>query len=212
MTFLLALAVAALTGAAAAQAATVTVTVDLNTLTLDAGTSIETGAPGFGNSGPVALTWDAGGGSETLVFATGGFSGNKAAYCSLGFHCRLDIAVVSGQQVTLETIVFGSALGADRTIGWALVDREFFFTVASSIGTPVSATTGATVQIGLASPVGFSFVFGPDGTNGGLTSLTYSYPQVGLGDPEPIPVPASALLLAGALAGLAAQRRRRAAT
>ncbi len=70
LTFIRTLATSALFAIAAMSANAVTV--DLNDLSLGNGTNIETGAPGFGDDGPVTLNWNpTGNPSRTLVFWNG---------------------------------------------------------------------------------------------------------------------------------------------
>jgi len=194
----------------AAEAATVTVSIE------DAGfitnsNAIETAAPGFGDDGPVDLDWDPlNATAKRLLNWLGGYSNRDAAWCSDGVGCALDLTVSAGYTLTFDSFFLGGFNNTARNIAWAVYDLADLGTSLDSGNPLVDGQTGLVESLGLSSTTGFRLLFGPDGFNGGINDITYSYD---LTDPgvAPIPLPASALLLAGGLAGLAALRRRQTA-
>lgn len=195
------------------------VTVDLDGLALSSGEVIELEKPGFGGVAPVTLNWAPPHGTGTeLRFWNGNYSGRDAAFCVSGIDCALDLTVASGFSVTLDSFWLGTYPDTDRMITWSVTDLFDGSVVASAFDAFVSGASGLRNFIGATSPVGFRILFGPDGNNGGINDIVYSFAAitdptdpvdpVDPGDPSVIPLPATAWLLLAGLGGLGAVRRR----
>lgn len=171
------------------------------------GTGIESAAPGFGSAGPVTLNYAVSGFPE-LRYWNSDYSGNSAAYCGTSIatsaNCALELTVASGNTVTLKDFSLGGYLNANRDVTWSVVDLFNSSIIASATDAFVSGSTGLLNTINATSSVGFHIFFGPDGYNGGITSVNYSF-----NNPTPIPLPAAGLLMLAGLGGLAALRRRK---
>ena len=198
-------AAAALSLGSAATAATVTV--DPSGLTpLSDGTLIESFISDYGSAGPVTLDWaPTSDSNQSIRFWNGGYSGDDAGYC--GFDgsntpCAIDILVAPGFEVTLENFSLGGYLNFDRSVTWDVIDLASNTSILAGLAN-VLGSAPFLVTVGKTSTTGFRLLFGPDGWNGGITQLTYSYPTAA------VPLPAGGLLLVGALGGLALLRRRR---
>lgn len=201
-----ALALSLALAAPVAQAAVVA----LDPLSLGNGTSIQSALPGYGSEGPVTLDWNPTGDSDrTLVFWNGAYSGRDAAYCVGGTDCTLDMTVAPTHTVTLASFWLGGWPNFDRNVSWSVIDLADSSVVASAIAAAVSGTTGLTVSLGLTSTTGFRILFGPDGFNGGINDITYSYTPVD--NVPPIPLPAGGWLMLAGFGALAALRRRKTA-
>lgn len=182
------------------------VTVDLNSLSLGNSIAIETGAPGFGDEGPVSVNWSPTSDANThILFWNGGYSGRDGGWCTSGSMaaCLIDLTVASGFELTLDSFSLGGYFNTDRTIAWSVTDLATNIAIAGSQF--VSGVAGAIISPGLTSATGFRISFGPDGFNGGITQIDYSYARVAA-----VPLPAAGFLLIGALGGMAALRRRKA--
>jgi hypothetical protein len=169
--------------------------------------------PGFGSTGPVTLNWDPLNNFNTrLLNWQGSYSGRDAAWCSFGTNCQLDLNVTSGNTVTLESFFLGGWPNATRTIAWSVIDLADNSVVASNPGASVSGTTGLVVAVNATSSTGFAIKFGPDGFNGGINDITYSFASDngGGGGGTPVPAPGALALFGTALLGfgLAVRRRR----
>lgn len=176
------------------------------------GTAIQTAAPGYGSEGPVTLNWHST--TYPLLLWNGDYSGRSAAYCNSGAGCTLDMTVDAGYSMTLASFFLGGWPNTDRTISWSVIDLFDSSVVASTLDAFVSGTTGVVNTIGASSTAGFRILFGPDGFNGGINDITYSYARLGDGGGDdggasPVPLPAAGWLMIAGLGGLAALRRRR---
>lgn len=196
----------------AAQAATVTVNLDLAPFAT--GTDIELTSSGYGSDGPVTVNWNPLNDlNRRLIHWNGGYSGRDGAYCITGIDCTLDLTVAAGFTVTLDSFWLGAYPNFDRSVTWSVIDLFDNSTVAGTVGALVSGLTGLTNTLNATSTAGFRIQFGPDGYNGGINDIVYSYARVDTPPPppdlSPIPLPAAGWLLLGALAGLAGLRRRR---
>lgn len=167
--------------------------------------------PGFGSSGPVTLNWNpTGDPARALLNWLGAYSGRDAAYCQGGTNCQLDLNVTSGSTVTLESFFLGGWPNTTRTIAWSVIDLADNSVVASDAGAVVSGTTGLVVTVNDTSTVGFAIRFGPDGFNGGINDITYSFAAVnGGGGGTPVPAPGALALFGTALLGFGLALRRR---
>ena len=201
----------------AAQAATVTV--DLDDPALSGTVYIQDTNPGYGSAGPVTLNWNPLNSLSASLIRWGGnnYSGRHAAYCGATYlsnvRCALDLTVASGFTLTLDSFWFGGWPNVDRLIAWLVIDLADDQVLAGTDGSFVDGDTGLTNIIAKSSTVGFRILFGPDGFNGGINDIVYSYaPTVTPPPPpdvSPIPLPAAGWLLLAGLGGLAAMRRRR---
>lgn len=182
--------------------------VDLDPLSLGNGAVIQMDSPGYGSEGPVTLDWNPTGlGSQTLLFWNGSYSGRDAAYCVSGTDCALDMTVAPTHTVTLASFWLGGWPNTNRNVSWSVIDLADSSVVASAINAFVSGTTGLTVSLGLTSTTGFRILFGPDGFNGGINDITYSYTPVD--NVPPVPLPAGGWLMLAGFGALAALRRRK---
>lgn len=164
----------------------------------------------FGDTSLVDFTWSAGP-SGAAQFWNDEYSNDDAAWCGLNASavCSVTIANISpNHRMTLTSVRFGGYLNADRGIN---------VTLGNTLGETASTSLIANGATGhLLSFIFFSFVsqggsytlqWGPDGFNGGLTSITYEIERIQGGE---VSEPATLALLGAGLLGLAAVRRRRA--
>jgi hypothetical protein len=141
--------------------------------------------------------------SNFLLYWSGSYSGSNAAYAnnSVG---EVVFTLARPGTLTLRSVDFGGWPNAARTIQYAVYSLDFASTLVDrSLETNPAALT--TVNFNLASTTGLRFQFGPDGFNGGIQNVSFSFvPANGA-----IPEPASwAMLIAGfGLVGAAARRR-----
>ena len=163
----------------------------------------------FGDTADIDFTWSVLG--TTMRKWNGGYSGQDAFYCGTnpGAVCFFDLAPLGGASLTLNSFDLGGWLNEDRVVAWSVADlfNPGFLLVSGIANVP--GTSPLTVPVGLASSDGFRVSFGPDGFNGGLTSLTYTISESQPG-PTPVPAPGTLGLLALGLLGLGAALRRRA--
>jgi hypothetical protein len=199
-----------LVGLAAGSAPAGAVLVTIEDTGLPDGLPIEANLPGYGSSGPVTLNWDPFSHHSTALNNwTNSYSNRAAAFCIAGVGCALDLTVSTGT-VTLDSFFLGGWPNTDRTIAYEVTDLATSLPIDS--GSPlVSGATGLTVGVGDTSSVGFRITFGPDGFNGGINDINYSFSVTPTPTPiTAIPEPTSlALLLAGLIGFGAAVRRHR---
>lgn len=201
----LAAALALTLAAPAAQAITIN---GVSLASIGNGAIIQTASPGFGSAGPVTLNYDVAG-SPALRFWSVSYSGTSAAYCGTNIassaDCALDLTVASGNEVTLLDFSLGGWPNANRAVDWRVINLADNTVVDSAVAAAVSGAAPLLNTINASSDTGFRIFFGPDGFNGGITSVNFSFGQT----MPPIPLPAAGWLMLAGLGGLAALRRRK---
>lgn len=182
--------------------------VNLDNLALGNGQSIQNLSPGYGSEGPVTLNWDPlSNANLSILHWNGGYSGRNAGWCASGSSssCVLDLTVASGFSLTLDSFFLGGYFNTNRLISWSVVDLGTMGSVASAVNSAVSGVSGLVNTIGATSTTGFRIFFGPDGFNGGINDITYSYAPI---NPSAVPLPAAGWLMLAGFGGLVALRRR----
>lgn len=162
---------------------------------------IEQMAPGAGSSGPVTLNWDPNNNFFTELIAWNwGYSGTGAASCWIGENCALDLSVSDNStSLTLESFFLGY-FGSEGIVEYQVIDLATDTSVLS--GAPlVSGSSGSLINVNAVSDVGFRILFGPDGFNGGINNIAYSYDSIGQG-PGSVPIPAAVWFFGSGLIGL----------
>lgn len=183
---------------------------------LDTGTAgsydIQSVAPGLGSEGPVTLNWDplSDPGTSLTRWGDSDYSGRHAAFCSAGVTtaCALDLTVAPTHSVTLSSFFLGAWPDTDRMITWSVIDLATSNPIAGGADAFVSGVTGLVASVSATSTAGFRILFGPDGFNGGINDITYSYTRL-TPPPSAVPLPAGGWLMLAGVGGLAAMRRRR---
>jgi len=156
---------------------------------------------GFGSSGPVTLNWDPNNDFFTELLAyNSGYSGKGAAFCWYGEACALELLVSEeNTSIVLESFFLGY-FGEEGVVEYDVIDLE----TESSIlyGAPnISGSSGSLISVDASSDVGFRILFGPDGFNGGINNIAYSYSSLGQGITV-VPIPTAVLLFGSSLLGL----------
>lgn len=140
---------------------------------------------------------------NALRFWSGNYSGSAAAWANTTIG-EIRLTTLSAGTVTLDSVDFGGYLNAVRDIDYRVYDFSWNLLTSGTVATaPTSLTT---ISFGQSSADGLIFQFGPDGYNGGIQNLTFSF-ESGI---APVPEPASwAMLIAGfGLTGTVMRRRR----
>jgi hypothetical protein len=141
--------------------------------------------------------------SNFLLYWDSSYSGSNVAYANNGVG-EVVFTLTTPGTFTLRSVDFGGWPNSARTMQYAVYSLDFASTlVDSSLVTNPAALT--TVNFNLASTTGLRFQFGPDGFNGGIQNVSFSFaPANGV-----IPEPASwAMLIAGfGLVGAVSRRR-----
>lgn len=156
-------------------------------------------APGFGSSGPVSLNWDPNDDFFTELLAyNSGYSGGAAAYCWYGENCALELSVTAENTIMqLESFTLGY-FGDRGIVEYNVIDLETDTSVFS--GAPlVKGDSLSLIDVNASSNKGFLILFGPDGYNGGINNITYSYQSTTV---VHTPIPTAIWLFGSGLIGL----------
>lgn len=160
---------------------------------------IQKRAPGFGSSGPITLDWDPNNDFFTELLAYDrGYSGGAAAFCWYGENCALQLSVTTqSTSVQLKSFVL-SYYGYGNNVQYSVIDLATQTSILEE--SPwVDGNIGSLITVNAISNKGFLILFGPDGFNGGINNITYSYQnQV----PVQTPIPTAAFLFGIGLFGM----------
>lgn len=145
-------------------------------------------------------------GLEGFAFWSTAYSDlSNVAYYGRG--AELSFLGLGGSGVFLDSLDLGAWPNADRQLGFTVTDllngNQLFDTGLVT----VSGAIRSSFNLALQSTVGLKVTFLGDFYNGGVDNIVYGATEPPV---PPIPLPASAFLMIGGLAGLAALRRRRA--
>jgi hypothetical protein len=170
---------------------------------------IEQLSPGAGSSGPVSLDWDPNNNFFTELIAWNwGYSGTGGASCWIGENCALDLSVSDNSTSLMLESFFLGYFGSEGIVEYHVIDLETDTSILS--GAPlVSGSSGSLINVNAVSNVGFRILFGPDGFNGGINNIAYSYDATGQG-PVVTPIPAAVWFFGSGLLGLISFMRRQA--
>ena len=150
---------------------------------------IQMANPGFGSSGPISLNWDPYNDffSELLAYDSG-YSGGAAAFCFNGnfVSCALELSMTAQNNIIkLESFTLGF-YGYGNYIDYSVTDLATETIVTS--GSPwVDGQFTTLIDVNASSEEGFLILFGPDGFNGGINNITYSYQSTIVTVPTPLP-------------------------
>lgn len=175
------------------------VTVKVEDAGIDNWESIQKLAPGFGSSGPISLNWDPNKDFFTeLLSYDRGYSGSAAAFCWYGENCALKLSVTAENTIMqLESFSLGY-YGIKGIVQYKIIDLETDIKVFS--GAPwIQGNDQTLIDVNATSNKGFMILFGPDGFNGGINNITYSYQSTTV---VHTPIPAATWLFASGLIGL----------
>lgn len=160
--------------------------------------AIQTNAAGFGSSGPVSLNWDPNKDLFTELLAYDkNYSGGAAAFCWYGVNCALQLSLTSeNTAIHLQSFDLGY-YGFGNYIKYSVIDLATHASVLS--GSPwVDGKISSLINVDASSNKGFMILFGPDGFNGGINNITYSYNSTLVSTP----IPATAWLFGFGLIGI----------
>lgn len=177
--------------------ASASVTVKVEDAGLHDWASIQNSRPGFGSNGPVSLDWD----SEILYYSSG-YSGGAAAFCFFGdiLSCGLGLSVTEENTLMkLESFTLGYS-GYGSKVKYSVIDLATETSILSGIPW-VSGDQLTFINVNAESDKGFLILFGPDGFNGGINNISYSYSSFS-SNPAPVPIPTAAWLFASMFIGL----------
>ena len=127
------------------------------------------------------------------------------AFGASGATSSLIFKAASGFEVLLSSFQIGAFPNANGTSRIKLIDLSNNAVLSDTGFITIPGNAPTTFNPNRTSSVGFQLILGPDFFNVGIDNIDVSARQV-----SAVPLPASALLLFGGLAGLAALRRRRA--
>jgi hypothetical protein len=184
------------------------VVVNLDVVPFNSGDLIETVSPGYSSEGLVTLNWNPlSNNNQALSHWNGIYSSRDAAKKGGGENCALDLTVAATHTVTLASLQLGGWPDSEIFISWSVMDLATNSLVAGILDDLIDGTLGLTASVERTSTIGFRILFGPDGLNGGINDITYSY--------TPRQQPAARAFTCGRLAdgcgsrALAALRRRK---
>lgn len=158
--------------------------------------------PGFGSSGPVSLNWDPNNDLFTELLAYDrGYSGGAAAFCWYGENCALQLSVTAENTVLrLQSFALGY-YGYGNHVQYSVIDLATHTRILEE--SPwIDGAVGTLITVNASSDKGFMILFGPDGFNGGINNITYSYFSAQTQVPVPTPIPTAAWLFGFGLIGI----------
>jgi hypothetical protein len=153
--------------------------------------SIQKMALGFGSNGPISLNWDPNDDFFTELLAYDrDYSGGAAAFCWYGENCALKLSVTAENTIMqLQSFSLGY-YGIKGIVQYKVIDLETDTRVIS--GSPwIQGNDQTFIDVNATSNKGFMILFGPDGFNGGINNITYSYQSTTV---VHTPIPAAAWL------------------
>lgn len=152
-------------------------------------------APGFGSSGPISINWDPNKDLFTeLLSYDRGYSGGAAAFCWYGENCALQLSVTAeNTAINLQSFVLGY-YGYGNYVQYKVIDIATQTSILND--SPwVDGNLSSLISVNATSNTGFLILFGPDGFNGGINNITYSYhATTGVRPPVQTPIPSAAWL------------------
>lgn len=158
--------------------------------------------PGFGSDGPVSLNWDPNNDLFTELLAYDrGYSGGAGAFCWYGENCALQLSVTAENTVLqLNSFALGY-YGYGNNVQYSVIDLATHTSILQE--SPwIDGTISTLITVNASSDTGFMILFGPDGFNGGINNITYSYFSAQPGMPVPTPIPAAVWLFGFGLVGI----------
>ncbi|ATG89001.1 hypothetical protein [Methylomonas koyamae] len=158
--------------------------------------------PGFGSNGPVSLNWDPNNDLFTELLAYDrGYSGGAGVFCWYGENCALQLSVTAENTVLqLNSFALGY-YGYGNNVQYSVIDLATQTSVLQD--SPwIDGAISTLIPVNASSNKGFMILFGPDGFNGGINNITYSYLSAQPGEPVPTPIPAAVWLFGFGLAGI----------
>jgi hypothetical protein len=160
--------------------------------------SIQKVTPGFGSSGPISLNWDPNDDLFTELLAYDrDYSGGAAAFCWYGENCALKLSVTAENTIMqLQSFTLGY-YGNKGIVQYKVIDLETDTKVISDAQW-ISGSNQTFIDVNASSDKGFLILFGPDGFNGGINNITYSYQST----PTHAPIPTAVWLFGSGLLGL----------
>ncbi|OAI08139.1 hypothetical protein [Methylomonas methanica] len=159
-------------------------------------------SPGFGSNGPVSLNWDPYNDFFTELLAYDrGYSGGAAAFCWYGENCALQLSVTAeNTALQLQSFDLGY-YGYGNYVSYTVIDLATQSSILEE--SPwINGNIGTLITVNASSNKGFMILFGPDGFNGGINNITYSFYSTPVQAPVQTPIPKAAWLFGFGLVGL----------
>ena len=159
-------------------------------------------SPGFGSRGPISLNWDPNEDYFTELLAYDkGYSGGAGAFCWYGENCALKLSVTE-KNTLLELKSFSLGyFGYGNNVRFSVIDLASDRRVLG--GSPwIDGRISSLIDVDASSEKGFLILFGPDGFNGGINNISYSYRSLTNPDIVATPIPGAVVLFSSALVGL----------